>query len=124
MSRVWGIGAYMKDDPPADVSSEFINGGYARIGWSSTEAPALFELFNRIEANNIIYIKSKPPGKTLHIKAIGVVLDKPDGDRVKVDWVFTIPFTHEISPEENRYNVYNLTLYEEMNQTICDVIKT
>lgn len=118
MARMWGIGAYWSDENPSDKTQEFLSGQCAQIGWSSNDAPALYEQFSRIEANDIIYIKSKPPGKRLIIKAIGYVLDKPDGSKVKVRWIPNTTMEHGISVVESRYNVYSLTLYEEMNATI------
>ncbi len=123
MSRVWGIGAYWSDAKPADLTRTFIDGGYAQIGWSSVDAPALYELFARIDKDDYIYIKSKPPGKPLRIKAIGVVKDKPDGSKVKVQWIVKEAFDQPLTPVENRYNVYRLTLYEEMNPSIRWIIK-
>ena len=84
----------------------------------------MYEMFSRIEPHDIIYIKSKPPGKRLFIKAVGIAQDKPDGGKVKVEWlVRNSTCIHDISEEEWRYNVYNLTLYEEMNPTIRWKIK-
>jgi len=117
MARMWGIGAYWSGDNPPDKTQSFIDEQCAQIGWSSNDAPALYEQFAQIEAGDIIYIKSKPPGKKLHIKAIGYVLDKPDGSKVKVKWMPNTSFEHDISAIESRYNVYSLTLYEEMNAT-------
>lgn len=118
MSRMWGIGAYWSDREPADRTKTFIDEQCAEIGWSNNDAPALYEQFTRIEPGDIIYIKSKPPGKLLRIKVIGYVLDKPDGAKVKVRWVPNTAIKHELSATESRYNVYSLTLYEEMNATI------
>lgn len=118
MSRMWGIGAYWSGSNPVDRTDLFISGHCAEIGWSSNDAPALYEQFTRIDAGDIIYIKSKVPGKPLKIKAIGRVADKPDGSKVKVDWVPHTEMVHELTPVERRYNVYNLTLYEELNATI------
>jgi len=117
--RVWGIGAYWlgdKDGP--DKTRTFVNGGYAEIGWNSDEAPALYEMFNRIEKDDIIYIKSFPPGKKLRIKAIGWVLEKPELNKVRVKWLYDHCFIHELSEKERKYNIYGLTFYEELNPTI------
>lgn len=123
MARMWGIGAYWSGENPSDRTQTFIDSQCAQIGWNSDDAPALYEQFARIEAGDIIYIKSKPPGKKLYVKAIGYVLDKPDGSMVKVKWIPNTMFVHVISDKERRYNVYSLTLFEELNATIRWVVK-
>lgn len=123
MSRMWGIGAYWVESRPKDRTQIFIQERCAEIGWTNNDAPALYEQFSRIEAGDIIYIKSKPPGNLLYIKAIGRVLDKPDGAKVKVEWRSNTTIKHDLSPIESHYNVYSLTLYEEMNATIRWEIK-
>lgn len=115
---MWGIGAYWSGVEPPDRSKDFIDKHYAEIGWSKDDAPALYEQFVRIEPGDIIYIKSKPPGKRLYIKAIGRVLEKPDGAKVNVEWIIDNRIEHDLTSVESRYNVYSLTLYEEMNATI------
>lgn len=118
MPRVWGIGAFWSGSKQPDRTEKFRKAHCAEIDWSNDDAPALYEMFSRVEPGDIIYVKSKPPGKRLYIKLIGHVLDKPDGSKVKVEWVSETQIVHDLTAVETRYNVYSLTFYEEMNPTI------
>jgi hypothetical protein len=118
---VFGVGAFY--DGSRDVSLSFIEQGIACVGWSEQDAPALHSLLRRIQTGDIVYIKAHPPGRELIVKGVGVVTDdvvRDYGDLgrgVHVRWVWR---GNEVFPEaENeRYNVRNNTLYEEMSPAV------
>lgn len=120
---VWGIGAYYSGGEPEDRTQDFLDNGYACIGWSNNKAPSLYRMLNSIKPGDIIYIKSFAlRNQSLHIKAVGIVTDTnvPNLENgVKVKWKLNSniePF--EITSERYRNNVYGNTLYEEYDQEI------
>jgi len=115
---IFGVGAFHNNK--TDVSADFLRQGIACVGWPKKGAPALHNLLRHIRVGDIIYIKAHPPGRNLTVKAIGIVTDnnikgyKTLGQGVSVRWVWR---GKEIFHEETneRYNVRNNTLYEEMS---------
>ena len=128
---VWGIGAYYKSANPPDKTTEFLNSGYAYIGWDETEASVLYRMFDSIKIGDIMYIKSfVPKTKQLHIKAIGIVINTEKktsdllGTGISVQWKQNfLPFTVSVTPQIYRNNVFNNTLFEEFNkEIICKIV--
>lgn len=123
---VWGIGAYYKGDNGTDKTQDFINQGFACIGWSENDAPALYQMIKSVKIGDIIYIKSFTPNqKQLCVKAVGIVTDNcKNHDRlgygVKVKWKkeFSESINITVSSEMYRNNVFNNTMYEEYNENI------
>ena len=123
---VWGIGAYYKGSSPKDKTEEFIKKEAAFIGWSETDASALYRMFDSIKVGDIIYIKSfVPKHKQLRIKSIGIVTktekikDASLGAGISVKWIKKFsPIIIDITPEIFRNNVFNNTIYEEYNEEI------
>ena len=118
---IFGVGAYY--DGTTDVSDEFIARGAACVGWSQGDAPALHKLLGRIQVGDIVYIKSHPPGRDLTVKAVGIVTANAITDYenlgrgVAIRWIWRgNEVFHEA--ENERYNVRNNTLYEEMSPVI------
>ena len=73
---VWGIGAYYNDSKVKDKAQDFLRNNFAYIGWKEPEAPAIYQMLRSIKVGDMIYIKSfSPKTKTLHIKALGIVID-------------------------------------------------
>lgn len=124
---IWGIGAYFKGTVKKDRTDEFINNGYAAIGWGA-KAPDLNNMFSSIKAGDIIYIKSRRiREKELIIKAIGIVKDYEKSEdkltkekRLNVKWLKNIE-SFDVNLDEKN-NVYNNTLYEEFNPKIIEKI--
>lgn len=123
---VWGIGAYYKGDNSTDKTQDFIDSGFACIGWDEKDASALYQMIKSVKIGDIIYIKSFTPNqKQLYIKAVGIVTDNCKnhdglGYGVKVKWKeeFIESINITISPEMYRNNVFNNTMYEEYNENI------
>lgn len=123
---VWGIGAYYKGDNSIDKTQDFINQGFACIGWEEKDAPALYQMIKSVKTGDIIYIKSFTPNqKQLYIKAVGIVTDNYKkhtdlGYGVKVKWKkdFNKAVKLSVSSEMYRNNVFSNTLYEEYNENI------
>jgi hypothetical protein len=118
---IFGIGAYFEGT--TDVSEQFIHDGAACVGWTEQDAPALHSLLRRIRTGDIVYIKAHPPGHNLIVKGVGIVRDDTVrrfeglGRGVSVRWVWHgNEVLHEA--ENERYNVRNNTLYEEMSPAI------
>lgn len=123
---VWGFGAYYKGDNGTDKTQDFINQGFACIGWSENDAPALYQMIKSVKIGDIIYIKSFTPKQNqIYIKAVGVVIDSFDnydslGYGVKVKWKsnFNEYIPINVTPEMYKNNVFNNTMYEEYNKSI------
>ena len=125
---IYGIGAMYNGTD--DVSHNFIQAQMACIGWPPEEAPALHEMLRYIKPGDIIYIKSHPPNVGLIIKSVGIVVgnqvqNNPTlGHGVAVRWIWE--GEHRVGPINDRYNVRNLTLYEEFNfdiqQTVLNLL--
>lgn len=124
---VWGIGAYYNDSETRDKTQDFLDRSFAYIGWKEPEAPAIYQMLRSIKVGDIIYIKSfSPKTKTLHIKALGIVIDnklqysEDLGTGVAVKWKdeFTEVIEISITPEMYRNNIYNNSLYEEYDKRI------
>lgn len=116
---IYGIGAYYSDTD--DVSADFLKRGFACVGWDYDDAPSLHKILKFIKTGDLIYIKSHPPGKSLFIKAVGIVKndnilsDKKLGACLPIEWIWE---GWEELTENDRYNVRNNTLYEEVNPDI------
>jgi hypothetical protein len=118
---IFGVGAFF--DNTTDVSEDFLRKGIACVGWAQRAAPALHELLRRIQTGDIIYIKAHPPGRDLIVKAVGLVTKdtirehRKLGRGVTVRWIWRgNEVFHEAKNE--RYNVRNNTLYQEMSPVI------
>ena len=115
---IFGVGAFY--DGTTDVTDDFLAGGVACVGWAEQDAPALHKLLARIQVGDIVYIKAHPPGRDLIVKAVGIVTGDSIanhgnlGQGVPVRWVWR---GNEVFREaqNERYNVRNNTLYEEMS---------
>ncbi len=115
---IFGIGAFHNNK--TDVTKHFLRSGVACVGWKKADAPALHNLLRRVQTGDIVYIKAHPPGRALIVKAVGIVTDnevkscKELGHGVNVRWVWS---GEKIFPEkaDERYNVRNNTLYEELS---------
>jgi hypothetical protein len=115
---IFGVGAYY--DNERDVTQAFLDQGVACVGWPERDAPALYTLLRRVQTGDIVYVKAHPPGRELIVKAVGIVTEDavrehPDlGRGIRVRWMWTgNEVFHEADNE--RYNVRNNTLYEEMS---------
>jgi len=118
---IYGLGAYYDKD----ISSYFVQSGFACIGWAKEDAPALHRLISSIKVGDIIYLKSFSPSKGLTIKAVGVVcyFDEVIKERrelgeacIPVEWIWTGQYVFGFVPDKN--NVYSNTLYEEFNPEV------
>lgn len=132
--KIWGIGATWNNDMCEDFKSKNV----VALGYIESEAPALYEIMKEIEVGDIIYVKSFPPGKIVHIKAVGVVISRAfetpnlfnDGRKhisVLVDWKHksfdkNFLIKHELTERELKYNVYNNTVYREYNSDIINEV--
>lgn len=116
---IFGLGAWYGED----VTDAFIANGVACVGWSNRDAPALHKIMAHIKVGDVIYIKTHPPSEGLTIKAIGIVTD----DKVismkgvgraclKVRWIWS--GEEYVGFIEDKYNVRNITLYEEYNPEV------
>jgi hypothetical protein len=115
---IFGVGAYY--DGERDVTDAFLAEGIACVGWPEHDAPALHTLLRRVQIGDIAYIKAHPPGRELIVKAVGIVTQDAVrehaelGRCIQVRWIWTgNEVFHEADNE--RYNVRNNTLYEEMS---------
>ncbi len=105
-----------------DVSPKFISKERACVGWDFKDAPSLHKLLKHIKVGDLIYIKSHPPTEGLIIKAVGIVVDdkvlKDEnlGVCLKVEWVWQ--GYEVIGKLDDKYNIRNITLYEEFNPDI------
>jgi hypothetical protein len=119
---IYGIGAF--HDGERDVSNAFIEQGVACLGWDEQQAPALYVALRRLQPGDLVYIKSHPRGRLI-IKAVGVVEDGEVrrygdlGHGVRVRWGWHgDPVIFDETPEERRYNVRNISLYEELSPMV------
>jgi len=125
---IYGIGAMY--DGTNDVSGDFVRNQIACVGWSAQDAPALHEMLKYIKPGDIVYIKSHPPNVGLIIKAVGIVVgnqvvSNPNlGNGVPMRWIWS--GEHRIGTINDKYNVRNLTLYEEFSfdvqRTVIDLL--
>lgn len=120
---IYGIGAYY--DNNNDVSEDFVHRGVACVGWSRKDAPAIHRLLDHIKAGDIIiYIKAHPPGRSLTVKAVGIVEREPVDDfeglgrGLHVRWLWRGPAETLQESTEERNNVRANTLYEEFSETV------
>lgn len=119
---IYGIGANYNN---VDVSQDFIKKGIACVGWDITDAPELHKILQSIKIGDIFYIKSHSPSNGLYIKAVGIVTDntlkKEDkGIGVSVRWIWD--GRHHYGKVQDKYNVRSITIYEEYNKDIQDLI--
>lgn len=104
------------------MSSDFLSKGVACVGWDPTDAPSLHRILKQITVGDLIYIKSHPPDAGLRIKAVGIVVDaevknvKNLGMGVQVKWIWR--GDEFIGKIDDKYNVRNITLYEEFNPDV------
>lgn len=124
---IFGIGAFYH----RDVSDEFIKQGIACIGWGESEATTLHNILRFLRIGDIIYIKSHSPKVGLVIKAVGIVTDnrlkpyKKLGTGVKIKWIWTgYEEIGKIPELDDKYNVRNISIYEEFNKYVQDKIIT
>jgi hypothetical protein len=118
---VFGLGAFY--DGTTDMTDDFLSNGVACVGWPQNDAPPLHRIMRHIKMGDIIYIKAHPPTQGLTIKGVGIVTDDevfhdPDlGEAcLRVRWVWRgNEFVGRIG---DRYNVRNITLYEEFSPEI------
>lgn len=119
---IWGTGANWSGE---DKSSEFINDGYVKIGWSKENSPVLYNVLREVKVGDGIYIKAFiPRNKTLRIKAFGEV-KQTDGNILKVEWIKTFDnsLEYHLTESEEKYNVYPFTFYKEYSDEIKNIIK-
>lgn len=116
---IFGMGAFYEED----VTDSFWLNGVACIGWSYEDAPTLHRLMRRIKIGDIIYLKSHPPSEGLIIKAIGLVLNDEAypiqgvGEAcLAMRWIWR--GYEVIGTVDDKYNVRNNTIYEELNPNI------
>ena len=119
---IYGIGANYDN---VDVSQEFINGEIACIGWDISEAPELYQIFRNVKNGDVIYIKSFSPSNGLYIKAVGIVTNneikkETQGLGVSVKWIWDGYYHY--GKVHDKYNVRSITIYEEYNKDIQDLI--
>ncbi len=142
--RVWGIGANWGNK---SMVKEFLEKGYAGIGWYEDDAPSLYAMMREIKSGDIIYIKSfVRKNCTLHIKAIGRVMTtkflnsdyfigKDRHISIQVEWFNDVElddvvyeFNENIDKNNKkidfRNNVYNNTLYREYSDKIISYINS
>jgi hypothetical protein len=111
---IFAFGASYGDD---DVSEDFIKRGVACVGWEPDEAPTLHTLLKHIKTGDVVYLKAHPPNAGLIIKAVGIVVGNEVreygklGRGVSVEWVWS--GKKRLGQIKDKYNVRNLTLYEE-----------
>lgn len=123
---IFGIGAYY--DGTRDMTDEFVDQGWACVGWSVQDAPALHRIVGHIKVGDLIYIKSFNPRVGLKIKAVGIVVstevDIPPeqlGQRgVQMDWVWRGSFL--VGRIGDKYNVRGNTLFEEFNPQVQNLV--
>jgi hypothetical protein len=122
---IYGIGAFYEGT--TDVSPDFLAQGVACLGWGVQEAPVLHRLLGHVKVCDIIYIKTHPPGRSLTVKAVGIVQDEEVRDYntlgrgVRVRWVWSGNQTVRETVDE-KYNVRSNSLYEEVSPAIQDAI--
>lgn len=123
---VFGIGATFGK---VDKMQEFIQERCACIGWAEEEAPALYQMMRKIKVGDLIYIKAFPPKVGLIIKAVGIVTNaevtKPNFQLGKicikeVDWAWR--GNYHWGKVDDKYNVRSITLYEEFNPRILNLV--
>lgn len=119
---IYGIGAHYSSSKK-DVTQDFVKNGLACIGYGERRAPGLHRLLKQIKVGDIIYIKSHPPNLGLYIKAVGVVKSDNIVEEtnlgkgcIKVRWIWT--GEEKIGKIDDKYNVRNITLYEEYNPDV------
>lgn len=74
---IYGIGS--KYGSTDEKLPEFINRGFAFIGYNEADAPAIFNAFKATKVGDIIFVKSSS-AHGLYIKAVGVIIG---GDLIK-----------------------------------------
>ena len=100
MDNYYFVGAIWNGDE--DKTSEFLEGGYWEMGWSTMDKPKLAEQINDVQRGEWIAIKAAtvqknnlpfegvPVGKSVSkmmIKAVGKVISNPqNGKRLEVEW--------------------------------------
>jgi len=121
---IYGIGA---DWSGKSKVNEFVRDEKACIGWWIDDAPSLYKILRQIKIGDIIYIKSSPPGRLI-IKAIGFVIDDEPFSYnekteehgiyncIKVKWIWR--GKEDLEKINDKYNVRNNTIYEELNPKI------
>ena len=119
---IYGIGANYNN---VDVSQDFIKKGIACVGWDITDTPELHKILQSIKIGDIFYIKSHSPSNGLYIKAVGIVTDNTlkkevEGIGVSVRWIWD--GWHHYGKVQDKYNVRSITIYEEYNKDIQDLI--
>ena len=116
---IFGLGAFYEED----MTDLFLSNEVACIGWNYNDAPSLHKLMRYIKVGDIIYIKSHPPTQGLIIKAVGIASD----DKVHgvtdvgeaclgVRWIWS--GNEVVGKINDKYNVRNITLYEETNPDV------
>ena len=87
---IYGISAHHN----GDLSEEFIRCDEACTGYSKEENPSAHACFQRLGAEDVVFIKTFTPQNTLTVKAIGVVsssygvTENNLGSCVPVQWVW------------------------------------
>lgn len=123
---IYGIGAWYD----RDVSHDFKKHNVVGTGWDSKDAPDLHEYFKILEQGDIVYLKSAAFGKSVIIKAIGLIDDdilvrntfgstKIEIGR-NVQWLDKSVFQPPVVFGKN--NVRSNTMYRETHPDIISVI--
>lgn len=121
---IYGIGAYWGGaEKNKDKTEMFLSEGVASLGWKPESAPALHQLFGKVEVGDIIYIKSFPQDKGLYVKAVGIVTEDKNntskdvgGACVEVNWKWN---GKEVIGRPDHYSsARSGALYEETNPEI------
>ena len=123
---IFGIGAYYEGT--TDMTEEFVQNGRACIGWGEDYAPTLHQMMRQVRVGDLIYIKSFTPRAGLTIKAVGIVISTEiEGPEIElgeicieVDWAWQ--GYHPVGRVNDKYNVRSITLYEEFNPEIQNLI--
>lgn len=122
---IFGIGAFYD----SDVSKEFISKEVACIGWNESDASTLHNILRFLRTGDILYIKSHSPKVGLVIKAVGFVTDNELikyaklGTGVKVKWIWNgYEEIGKIPELDDKYNVRNISIYEEFNKFVQDKV--
>lgn len=141
--RVFGVGANLSDDHnnnPVDVSQEFKERNLIGTGWTEDDAPDLHRMFNSLEKDDVVYLKSLDrKNRKLNVIAIGIVIGseenntkevvtiKVDGNTLsiyasrKVKWIITETIKYDLPIGKN--NVRMNTIYEEFHPEILEKIR-
>ncbi len=115
-----------------DVSEKFVDNNVVGIGWSEEDAPEFQYFVSSINVGDIVYIKARPIGGPIIVKAIGKVVNETvlknihiGGKHhisfgVQVEWLYTKMFKIPIPIEKN--NVRMNAMYQEFHPDIRDII--